>query len=176
MNKRNFIVTLMLLSCVFATVHFKNQRYEERMNLSMRVLESEGIKDPSPYLNGIDFNKPVTSYTIKKGTILIQYQTPNNPQGNFYSYEGATPTELGISERGYDPVLKEVVEKDVRYYLATEDVKALSSYAAPVIDDWSTPEVETQTKGKKQQLFTTCKKCFKNVYTKHFRKGLDLWQ
>jgi hypothetical protein len=100
-------------------------------------------------------------YYIEKGTKLIQYQIPNAEQGNFYALPFATPSKLGISDKGYDAKSKSIVKKERRVYYATKDFKVLASYAAPVVDDWSTPEIETQTEGSELQFFTTCKSCFK---------------
>lgn len=112
------------------------------------------------YMRGISFNKPVKMFMVKKGDRFIQWQVPNAPQGNFYGLYGSMPTELGINVIGVDPVTGNRIFKEMRVYIATIDFSMLSSYSAPVKDDWSTPEDETQTEGKKLQFFTTCKVCF----------------
>jgi hypothetical protein len=102
-------------------------------------------------------------YHVKQGDKFIQYQLPNAPQGNFYALEGSTPSGLGISSHGYVQKWNMLVPKEKRVYVALRDFDMLSSYAAPVVDNWSTPKIETQTKGRELQFFTTCKKCFERI-------------
>lgn len=153
---------LMLISLIIAIGVNENRKHEFMMNnynLASDVFIDE-LENPNQYITAIDYYKPVTSYQVKKGDRFIQYQVPGAPQGNFYAFEGSTPTELGISNLGYDFQMELVVEKEMRTYIATKDFVVLSSYAAPVTDDWSTPQIETQTEGHARQLFTTCKECF----------------
>lgn len=112
-------------------------------------------------MKGINFKKSVKIYKVKKGTVLIQYQIPNAPQGNFYGQPESSPNKLGVSCMGYDSVNKNKVMKEQRIYVAIKDTDVLMSYAAPIKDDWSTPEDEEVAGGRAIQIFTTCKECFK---------------
>ena len=160
-KSRRIILGIMMLAVLFAFLFNYNQRKEiANCDVAINVFEVNGL-DPDKYLKGIDCSKPVRIYEVKRGDVFIQYQLPGAPQGNFYALEGSTPSELGINEIGYDYDEEIVVKKEKRYYIATRDFNVLSSYAAAVVDDWSTPEDETQTEGSKQQFFSTCKKCFR---------------
>lgn len=156
-NKVVLIITAisLLLAINFHQIkkHFINQEIARAVFIEAGVPEAK-------YMKGINFNKPVRMYKVKKGDIFIQYQVAGAPQGNFYALEGSSPTELGINDFGIDITTGLMVRKRMRVYIAIKDFTLLSSYAAAVIDDWSTPEDETQTKGNKLQLFTTCKPCF----------------
>lgn len=168
MKKRYVILVLMVWSVIMAVVVNEDRREIVRNDnyvLAFDVFKKEGV-DLDKYLEGIDFNKPVSIYHVKKSDIFIQYQTLNSPQGNFYAFEGSTPSSLGISDQGWDEKSQSIVDKEMRVYVATKDFDALMSYAAPVVDDWSTPEIETQTEGHDRQLFTTCKECFTFVDAK----------
>ena len=143
--------------------HQLNQR-ASRMRIANNMFIDQGIYANRELMKGIDFSKPVSIIVIPKDTTVIQYQVESAPQGNFYAMEGSLPNELGISDEGYDYETKKVVRKELRYYKTTTDVKVLCSYAAPVIDNWSTPEIETQRNGSNVQYFTTCKRpCFKLI-------------
>jgi len=132
---------------------------KERMEIAYQAFKIEKTC-PDNYMHCIDFSKPVRIYYVEKGERFIQYHIPGDPQGNFYALENATPSELGISDYGYDPNMKLNVPKVKTVYVAVRNFKMLGSYAAPIIDDWSTPQDETQTKGSALQYFTTCKQCF----------------
>ena len=149
---------LVIISCMYGHIKIVG----ERQTTAIAQFNAEGV-DPDKYMKAIDFREPVVLYEIEKGDIFIQYQTPNSPQGNFYGFDDSKPTELGISDIGWDPKLRKIVKKERHSYRAVDNFYVLSSYAAPVKDDWSTPEIETQTKGHKRQLFTTCKVCFEQI-------------
>ena len=128
-----------------------------------RIARSVFIETNLPYeqlMKGINFKKPVTIYKVKKGAVLIQYQIPNAPQGNFYGRPESSPNKLGVSCMGYDSAKKVNVMKEQRVYVAIKDTNVLMSYAAPIKDDWSTPEDEEVFGGRAIQIFTTCKECF----------------
>ena len=150
----------MILSVIFAIGYHKIQYTRANVELAVSYFITQNV-EPYTYMDGIDLSKPVKVFHIKKGDVFIQYQLAGAPQGNFYGLEGSTPSELGINEIGWDEEESIVVKKELRLYIATKDFDALSSYAAAVVDDWSTPEDETQTEGTAIQLFTTCKPCFK---------------
>lgn len=168
MTKRNWLIGLMAVM-VMVAIHVNetrvHQQMEKNFDLACDVLSRQvSVDETNKYLKGIDLRKPVTLMDIKKGDVFIQYQVPNGPQGNFYGLQNSTPTELGISNRGYDYKTKSVVIKEKRTYMATRNFSALASYADSVVDDWSTPEIETQTEGKKLQIFTICKPCFERIH------------
>jgi len=158
--KRNVIISLMILSSITSIAYNHYDKRNERKKLAIEIL-STNIHDFQKYLNGIDFNKPVTLYHLNTGDIVIQYQVPGAPQGNFYGFINSKPDELGISAVGFDFDQNKIVKKEARMYEVVRNIDALSSYAAPVKDDWSTREIETQTKGTALQLFSDCKVCFK---------------
>jgi len=157
--KRNLILGIMLLSVLFAIFFHQYQFRHLNEEIALSYFIAHHVKS-NIYLDSIDYSKPVKVYHVKKGDKFIQYQIDGAPQGNFYALEGATPSKLGINDMGYDPESKMKLKKQKRIYIATKDFDVLSSYAAPVVDDWSTPEDETQTEGHEFQLFTTCKPCF----------------
>ena len=150
----------MILSVIFAIGYYRIQYTKANIQIAISYFTNQNVK-PYTYMDAIDYSKPVKVFHIKKGDIFIQYQIPGAAQGNFYGLEGSTPTELGINEFGYDKDSKLKIKKEKRIYVATKDFDALSSFAAAVTDDWSTPEDETQTEGSAIQIFTTCKPCFK---------------
>lgn len=167
MNKKQgpgiYLLLAAALFSLLIQVHKQAVKFDQVVKRKMEIIHSQTNEDYdkfAKYLNGIDFKKPVEIFHIKKGDVFIQYQIPGAPQGNFYGLKDSTPSELGISDVGYDPIKKKVVKKEKRTYTSIKNFDALSSYAAPVIDKWSTPEIETQTEGSKLQIFTTCKKCF----------------
>lgn len=148
--------------CIFTiivVIHGYSNVVEDRKDLVINQFLVESL-DPDSYIHAVDLDKPVYICTIKKGDILIQYQTPNSPQGNFYAFSASSPSKLGISENGWDPILKKKVKKEIRYYVAIKDTTALASYANPIIDSWSTPGFNIKTEGHELQIFTSCKGCF----------------
>lgn len=155
-NKIILVITVLLLILAI-NVHKMRRNFANFATAQTAFVEA-GVS-AEKYMAGIDFDKPVRIYKVKKGDIFIQFQIPGAPQGNFYGLEGSLPTELGINENGLDAAGR-VIRKEMRIYVATRDFDVLSSFAAPVKDDWSTPEDESRTEGKKQQFFTTCKPCF----------------
>ncbi|MHA1816604.1 MAG: polymorphic toxin type 46 domain-containing protein [Candidatus Heimdallarchaeaceae archaeon] len=160
-DRKNKIILLIMAAAVLFAINFNQlKRHYIYQETAREVFLSEGL-DPSVYMKGIDFSKPVRILHVKKDDVLIQYQTPNVSQGNFYALLGAIPTELGINDFGIEPETGLKVRKRLRVYIATKDVDVLSSYAKAIVDDWSTPEDEAQTEGSKQQFFSTCKPCFK---------------
>jgi hypothetical protein len=153
MIKRTIPLVCMIVVTLIAIVF--NHNKVKKFNVDILTKN-----DVTEYSVSIDLSRPVRIYHVDKGEIFIQYQTPNSPQGNFYARMYSTPTELGISSYGYDPILKEVVKKEKRTYQAVRDFDVLCSYSAPVVDDWSTPDIETRTRGHALQYFTRCKNCF----------------
>ncbi len=160
-RKTKLILGIMLFSLAIAlNIHVLKKRAMYRDMAKTMLMQANMFEEK--YMKGIDCSKPVTMYVVEKGNILIQYQIPNAPQGNFYGRFGSTPDELGISDMGYDPVEKAKVKKMLIVYLAIKDTESLLSYAASIKDDWSTTENEKRTGGK-VQIFTTCKECFERI-------------
>jgi len=158
---KTYIKVSLMILVTFLVVGFSYlNKINERRELAVEFFKSENIS-PDQYLKSIDFTKPVKIYHVNEGDFFAQYQIPRATQGNFYALEISTPSQLGISMIGYDKIDKTNVTKEHRIYIATRNFEVLSSYAAPIIDDWSTPEIETQTSGTALQFFTTCKSCFK---------------
>lgn len=160
-EKNKLIVGLMLLAIAISLIVATNRSSsicQKNIEIATFFMNIQGVD--TKYISGIDCHKNVGIYVVKKGDKLIQYQVPGRPQGNFYGFEGSTPSSLGISETGYDPVTKTIMEKEKRVYMAKKNFKVLLSFSAPVKDDWSTPEIETQTEGTAPQILTTCKECF----------------
>lgn len=157
--KQKIIIALMILATVLSIAYNRHEKRSERQDLASKVFSVTG-PDFFKYIDGIDLNRPVRMYPINTGDLFIQYQVPGAPQGNFYGLFGSTPDELGISSVGFDFKNNRIVDKEMLMYEATRRMDVLSSYAAPVKDDWSTKEIETQTKGSALQLFSDCKPCF----------------
>lgn len=162
-RKNKIILAITVVSLILAiNIHQVKKRFMYQ-NIARSVFLAAGVP-VSEYAAGINFFKPVKIYPVKKGDIFIQYQVPAAPQGGFYGLQESTPSELGINEMGLDPKTKSIVKKERRIYVAIKDFNALSSYAASVKDNWSTPEDESRTQGKHQQFFTICKPCFERIY------------
>ncbi len=111
------------------------------------------------HLQGIDFTQPVEVVTLKKGTVLTQYQVPGNPQGNYYAPPGSTPSSLGISAHGLNPS-NQVVDKVASRYVTKQDVQVLRSTAKDIVDTWSVKGEEIQTLGGATQYMSTNKSAF----------------
>jgi hypothetical protein len=152
-----------IISSIINTNKITKQVYERHEIARSTFARSFSNEETEQYMKGIDFSKPVEIFSLKKGKRLIQFQTPNSQQGNWYALQEATPDEIGISAIGYDPVEKRLMEKEERTYEAITDVFVLLSYAKEISDNWSTPNIETQTNGSEKQFFTSCKKCFRRV-------------
>jgi hypothetical protein len=157
-TKNKVILLIMAIAIILAININQIKKHYARQEMARVVFVASNVP-VEYYMKGINFSKPVIMFHIKEGDVLIQYQTPNALQGNFYAQPGSKPDELGISEMGYDPVKKTNVLKQVRIYIAVKDTKVLLSYAASIEDNWSTPENEERTGGS-IQIFTACKKCF----------------
>ena len=160
---RKTILIIMAISVLFAISFNRGRISIHHKNLATEIFESANV-NANDYLRGINLHRPVGIYVAKEGEVFIQYQIPNAPQGNFYGLEGSTPNQLGINEYGYDPQTEEKVKKEIRIYKVVKETEMLSSFAAPTVDDWSTPEDEARTDGSELQFFTTCKDCFQQIH------------
>ena len=160
MDKKNKVVLILTVISIVLAINFHQmKKHFIYQQLARKVFTTSNVP-VDEYMKGINFSKQVRILKVKKGDMFIQYQIPSNHQGNFYGLPGSKPDELGISEMGYDSTTKTNILKEKRIYIALEDFDLLSSYAAPVVDNWSTPENEKRVGGSKVQFFTICKECF----------------
>lgn len=138
---------------------------QARRKLAEDFYRKQGFADHriAGHLQGIDFDKPVEVVTLKKGTVLSQYQAPGGAQGTYYAHKGATPSSLGIAPEGLDPVTKVPVPKKAVTYIVTKDVEALQSTAAAIKDTWSIPGKTIPTDGGATQYMTSAKEFFKAI-------------
>jgi len=134
----------------------------ERKVLAESFYRAQGFLEHriASHLRGIDFEQAVEVTNLPKGKIVSQYQSPNGPQGNYYSAPGASPSSLGISPTALDPTTNKVVLKSLVNYVVKEDVPILKSTAAPIKDTWSIPGQSIQTDGGGKQMMTTAKDMF----------------
>lgn len=156
------ILLVLLIATIAAVFYGHIKTLEQKYEIINVFFKFEGLS-PDLYIDSIDLKRAVRLYTIKKGDVVIQYQTPNSPQGNFYAFPGTKPSELGISDTGFDPKIKNIVKKEIRKYRAVNNVHTLASYAKPIKDTWSIPGKQTKTTGYKIQLITSCKECFERI-------------
>jgi hypothetical protein len=83
------------------------------------------------HLDGIDFSKPVEIVSLKKGTLVMQYQIPGRPVGNYFAPLGAKAETLGINPIGRVPSVFEIAE----------DTAVLRSTASTVIENGNTNNI-----------------------------------
>lgn len=110
---------------------------------------------------GIDFEKPVEVITLKKGTVVEQWQAPGGGQGNYYAVPPSRPTQLGIAPQAAQRQTGVLVDRVPTRYVLAEDVEVLRSTAAPIGDTWSVPGKTIATKGGGTQMFTAAKHAFR---------------
>jgi hypothetical protein len=158
-NKNKVVLILTVISILVAISFHQIKQQFIYQKLAREVFTTSNVP-VDEYMKGINFGKQVRIFKVKRGDMFIQYQVPSNLQGNFYGLPGSKPDELGISEIGYDSRTETNILKTKRQYIALKDFDVLSSYAASVVDNWSTPENEKRVGGSKVQFFTTCKECF----------------
>ena len=131
--------------------------------VAANFFKSKGISktDAESYMNGLDFNHPVTVETIAPSKNLWQYQSPGAPQGNWYTLSPRVqPTELGINPMGTNRAANTIEPKVLGSYQTTQKVDVLRSTAAPTNDYWSVKGQSYPTKGGAQQLFSNEKGAF----------------
>lgn len=163
MGKKNKIVLALTIISIILAINFHQIKQQFRYQRLAREIFTTSNVAVDEYMKGINFGKPVKIFKVKRGDMFIQYQIPSNHQGNFYGLPASKPDELGISKIGYDSTTKTNILKEKRIYIALKDFNVLSSYAASVVDKWSTPENEERVGGSKVQFFTTCKDCFLRI-------------
>lgn len=105
------------------------------------------------HMGGIDFNQPVEVISLKKGTVMGQWQSPGAPKGNYFAPIDETPGSIGVSSVGHNRATDMAESKTQALYKLSEDMDVLSSKAASIVDDWSFPNVSAVTPGGGQQYF-----------------------
>lgn len=132
----------------------------ERRQVAYEFYKASGMRESAieMHIGGIDLTKPVEVTTVKRGTILAQYQVPGAPQGNYYGELGTKPEKLGINPRGEtrdsSGKITGVADKVPGRYIATADVPALRSTAKAVQDTWSIRGKPFEAEGGGTQYFT----------------------
>lgn len=117
------------------------------------------------HLDGIDFRHPVDVITIRKNTVLEQFQVQGGRQGSYYSEGGVTPSQLGINPQGQvlgpdrQPLLGAdgqpiIADKVVTRWLVLDDVQVLRSQAGAITDTWSVPGQAFDTQGGGIQFYS----------------------
>ncbi|MDN6858946.1 polymorphic toxin type 46 domain-containing protein [Pseudomonas sp. CAN2814] len=137
--------------------------YRGNQETAMNFFKSKGISqsDAESYMNGLDFNHPVTVETVSSSKNLWQYQSPGAPQGNWYTLTPRVqPTELGINPMGTNRAANTIEPKVLNAYKTTQKVEVLRSTAAPTTDFWSVKGQNFPAKGGATQLFSNEKGSF----------------
>jgi RHS repeat-associated protein len=99
-------------------------------------------EDFHPY---VDVNEKVFSQTLKKGTILYQYQTAEGKVGNFYVESlSTTPEQIGLLSKDYPKILKVELKEDVNV-LVTKHIRNKEYWR----------DNKTKVEGGGTQLFST---------------------
>jgi ElaB/YqjD/DUF883 family membrane-anchored ribosome-binding protein len=112
------------------------------------------------HMRGIDFDKPVDTVILKKGTVVEQWQVPGGSQGSYYAPTGTPPGQLGISSRAVQRRTGELVERVPTRYVLSQDVEVLRSTAARVTDTWSIPGSSVEAAGGGTQYFSNAVSAF----------------
>ncbi|MCE4054858.1 polymorphic toxin type 46 domain-containing protein [Pseudomonas sp. Au-Pse12] len=137
--------------------------YRGNREVAAKFFESKGYSkvDAESYMNGLDFNHPVSVETLAPGKNLWQYQSPGAPQGNWYTLSPRVqPTELGINPMGTNRAANTIEPKVLNSYGTTRKVEVLRSTAAATDDFWSVKGQSYSAKGGAQQLFSNDKGAF----------------
>jgi len=136
-----------------------------RKSLATDFYRSSGMPEfkIDGHLEGIDFEEPVNVKTLKKGTVVEQWQLPGVSQGNYYANPGSKPTELGISAEARNRNTGKVEKKVANKYIVVEDIEVLESTAAPYPDKHSMPPKVIKTDGGATQYMSTNANVFKLI-------------
>ncbi len=130
-----------------------------RKRIASHFYEKQGF-DPDTipaHLEGVDLNKPVGVVKLKEGTKLKQLQIPGAPQGNYYTTPDTPADKLGISLKVKHKETGKIIERIEGGYIVKQDIDALSSTTADILDNWSIPGESIVTKGGGKQYFSTNK-------------------
>jgi hypothetical protein len=128
-----------------------------RKEIATKFFMNKGVplEKIDSFFTGIDFTKPLEVETLGSGKKLWQYQTPGAPQGSWYSTTpSVSPSELGISELGFNRATQTVEPKILNQYTTGESVSVLRSKSAAVEDFWSVSGQSYSTEGGATQLFS----------------------
>jgi hypothetical protein len=98
------------------------QKVMVRQNFAKGFYEKFGEKLISSKLNGIDFNKPVQTVTLPKGTKVQQWVGTDGKVGKYFAPIGTDPNTCGINIEAKGGGLK--------YFELTEDFEVLKSTCA----------------------------------------------
>jgi len=109
------------------------------------------------HMKGIDFNHPVEVVPLKDGDVLGQWQSPGAPKGNYFAPTIEKPSQLGIGSVGHNRATGEAETKIQKLYKVRGKTDALSSKAASIADNWSSPYATAMTTGGGQQYFVPAK-------------------
>ncbi|TDV58075.1 putative RNase toxin 46 of polymorphic toxin system [Pseudomonas graminis] len=128
-----------------------------------KFFESQGYlaETYDKWMNGLVLSEPVTVDIVNRGKKLWQYSV-GEWQGIWYSPTPKVfPAELGINPLGRAYKSETVVEKALNMYQTTEKVPMLRSTSAPILDDWSVPNVPVFVNGGARQMTSAQKDVFK---------------
>lgn len=118
------------------------------------------------HMTGIDFNFPVGISTLNKGFIVGQWKIPPILQGDYYADINASvkPDCLGINDLQADQ--NGLISRKIEHNFELQDnVDALRSVAAAVLDTWSVKGLPKLTSGGCTQYFNANdKKEFNQIY------------
>ncbi|RMM90791.1 polymorphic toxin type 46 domain-containing protein [Pseudomonas savastanoi] len=144
----------------------KDISIRENKEIASRYFESRGFTEEhyKPYMEGIDFTKPVTLETINSGKKLWQFQVPGGRQGMWYSLTpNVKPTELGINPNALMYKTNYEAQRVLNIYQSTEKVTVLRSTAAPILDKFSIPKEPYDAIGGARQLTSDQRELFKLI-------------
>jgi len=88
-----------------------------RFKIADNFYRRSGYSNYDDHLAGINFEKPVSVQTLKKGTIIEQWVREGGEAGSYFAKPGADPAKLGISTQG----------RVRKTFELTEDTKVLKS-------------------------------------------------
>jgi RHS repeat-associated protein len=93
-------------------------KVDKRKNLAKEFYEIHGEKNIDSKLDAIDFNSPVQTMTIKKGTIIQQWVDAEAGKGKYFSPSG-TGSEVGVSNMEGRVLMEFKVTKDTKVLKST---------------------------------------------------------
>ncbi|KPX75906.1 polymorphic toxin type 46 domain-containing protein [Pseudomonas syringae group genomosp. 3] len=144
----------------------KDISIRQNKETAAKYFESRGFTEEhyTPYLEGIDFTKPVTLEKINSGKKLWQFQVPGGRQGMWYSLTpNVKPAELGINPNSLIYKTNYEAQRVLNIYQSTEKVTVLRSTAAPILDKFSIPHKPYDAIGGARQLTSDQRELFKLI-------------
>lgn len=94
------------------------------------------------HLQGIDYSQPVETVTLAQGGRYVQYVLNDNP-GNYFAEIGTPAEGLGINP----------ADRVATTFTPAQDLTALRTVAAPIVDTWTVPGEAFGAQGGGTQLF-----------------------